>query len=102
MELSNPIGLAAGFDKDGEAIDGKSCEHLMCDFAMLTYLAKVCSTWDSVGSRLGVLHRSLRSVLTAFGYLWTFIATVMGYIEPHSVPLLPLPICFIMSKLERN
>ena len=22
QELSNPVGLAAGFDKDGEAIDG--------------------------------------------------------------------------------
>lgn len=25
METSNPIGLAAGFDKDGEAIDGMNC-----------------------------------------------------------------------------
>ena len=22
LEISNPVGLAAGFDKDGEAIDG--------------------------------------------------------------------------------
>lgn len=29
--MANPIGLAAGFDKDGEAIDG------MCVYAQLTF-----------------------------------------------------------------
>lgn len=32
LEISNPVGLAAGFDKDGEAVDGISIPYLASEY----------------------------------------------------------------------
>ena len=45
--LSNPIGLVAGFDKDGRAID----RQIACPKPPCTHSVQGCSTSDSVGWR---------------------------------------------------
>jgi len=57
--LSNPVGLAAGFDKDGRAIDGIP-DHLLVDLSFI--LVQAFSILDSVGWRLEASPRSPKYV----------------------------------------
>jgi hypothetical protein len=58
-EISNPVGLAAGFDKNGEAIDGLARIRIL-NFVSLTGLAQACLTSDSAGWKSEALRRSPR------------------------------------------
>lgn len=48
QKISNPVGLAAGFDKDGEAIDGEWNRHHVPSF-IFEYDMQGSSTLDSAG-----------------------------------------------------
>lgn len=53
QKLSNPVGLAAGFDKDGEAIDGvfSVFQHVICMFTLqLIGLYGLGFGWVEIGS----------------------------------------------------
>jgi hypothetical protein len=53
-EMSSPIGLAAGFDKDGEAIDGTFCpravDTTLMSFPVCSGLFNLGFSWVEAGS----------------------------------------------------
>lgn len=64
-KLSNPVGLAAGFDKNGEAIDGmrQHTDHCLSK----TYISRQASlTLGLAGLKLGASPQSRRSVWFTF------------------------------------
>jgi dihydroorotate dehydrogenase len=57
-QISNPVGLAAGFDKNGEAVDGLGGIAILLTFVPLTrLLSQACSTSDSAGWKSEALPR---------------------------------------------
>jgi hypothetical protein len=63
--ISNPVGLAAGFDKDGEAIDGMSRRRFYV-YPVYQQDTKVSSTLALAGLKLAASHRSHRYVVLDF------------------------------------
>lgn len=81
-QISNPVGLAAGFDKDGEAIDGnrKTCPIYL---RILKQLLQGFSTLDSAGLKLGVSHLNLRFVIILYHNRSSSNATQLGNPKPR-------------------
>lgn len=70
QKISNPVGLAAGFDKDGEAIDGECLTDYYLSRIILSDDIQDSLILGLVGWRLEVSHRNPRYAHDHLDLLW--------------------------------